>query len=64
MKDLDKNVLRRLPLDKNLKFRVRLAVQNYKRNMSQRAAGKTSESNSTLTSFELEPDVKQLLLGL
>ena len=64
IKDLDENVLSRLPLDKNLKFRVRLAVQNNKRVMSQRAAATTWESNSTLTSFELEPDVEQILLGL
>ena len=41
--ELDETVIRRLPLDKNLKFRIRLAVQNYKRVMSQRAAATTSE---------------------
>ena len=45
-------------------FRVRLAVQNFQRFMSQKAAVTSTASNSTLTSFELEPDVEQLLLGL
>ena len=62
IKDLDDTIIRRLLIDKNLKFRARLAVQNYTRIMSQRAAASSSSSNSTLTSFELEPDVENILL--